>query len=165
MYIGMKILGQIISIQPLAVIISLSNQLFAHVPITHISSQLTNILESVEEGDDDSEFDEDTEGFTPRSKMPKLIDIFIPGQYVRAVVTAIYMPGSSDVSAIGKSRDEVARASRRVELSLVPARVNAGVQKEDLRAGFVRASLADALLMVRLLSCFYPDIVSCYQKC
>ncbi|KAE9388873.1 hypothetical protein BT96DRAFT_1003781 [Gymnopus androsaceus JB14] len=39
MSIGMKIFSQIVSIQPLALVVSLPNQLFGHVPITNISSQ------------------------------------------------------------------------------------------------------------------------------
>ncbi|KAJ7783575.1 hypothetical protein DFH07DRAFT_192575 [Mycena maculata] len=135
--IGMKILGQIVAIEPLAVIVSLPNQLFAHVPITNISSQLTSLLESSMDEDkveEDEEVDDDS-GPSP-SRIPDLSDIFHPGQYIRTVVTTVHAAGSSDMSGIGKSRDEVVRASRRVELSLVPERVNAGVHKSDLRAGF-----------------------------
>ncbi|KAJ7225707.1 hypothetical protein GGX14DRAFT_640485 [Mycena pura] len=136
--IGMKILGQIVSIEPLALIVSLPNQLFAHVPITHISSQLTRLLEStMDEDSSQDEDDEDDDNSTSSpSRVPGLSEIFCPGQYVRAVVTAVHAPGSTDVSGIGKSRDEVTRASRRVELSLLPERVNAGVHKSDLKAGF-----------------------------
>ena len=45
----MKVLGQIASIQPLALIISLPNQLMGHVPITQVTSQLTSRLESMHE--------------------------------------------------------------------------------------------------------------------
>ena len=41
----MKILGQVVSIQPLALILSLPNQLYGHVPITNISPQYTRMLE------------------------------------------------------------------------------------------------------------------------
>lgn len=135
MNIGMKILGQIISIEPLALIVSLPNQLFGHVPITNISSQLTSLLENMDE--DEQEASSDNEEANSNSRIPELQDIFRTGQYVRAVVTAVHAPGSTDVSGVGKSRDDVARASRRVELSLLPERVNSGVQKSDLTAGFV----------------------------
>jgi rRNA biogenesis protein RRP5 len=131
----MKILGQIVSVEPLALIVSLPNQLFAHVPITNISSQLTSRLESSMDEDDEEE--EEDDGLAASSQIPDLSDIFQPGQYVRAVVTTVHAPGSTDTSGLGKSRDQVARASRRVELSLVPERVNAGVQKSDLKPGFV----------------------------
>ncbi|GAW04399.1 u3 snornp-associated protein rrp5 [Lentinula edodes] len=139
MSVGMKIFGQIIAIQPLALIVSLPNQLLGHVPITNISSQLTTLLErmDVDEDEDAKESEsEDEEEAESRSKVPELSDFFHNGQYVRATVTTLHVPGSTDVTGLGKSRDETIRASRRVELSLTPERVNAGVQKSDLKAGY-----------------------------
>jgi rRNA biogenesis protein RRP5 len=137
MTIGMKILGQVVSIQPLALVISLPNQLLGHVPITHISSQLTNLLEAMEDGEGSDQDDES--GMESRiPELPELTEIFRPGQYVRAMVTAVHAPGSTNVDGIGRARDETAKASRRVELSLVPEKVNNGVQKCDLQPGFVR---------------------------
>ncbi|KAL1677463.1 hypothetical protein EV122DRAFT_214020 [Schizophyllum commune] len=127
---GQKILGQIISVQPLALIVSLPNQLLGHVPITNISTQLTAALEAMDVDESD---DEDAPAQTA---VPDLDDIFRPGQYVRAVVATVHAPGTTDLSGIGRSRDEIVRASRRVELSLVPGKVNAGVQKGDLKEGF-----------------------------
>lgn len=144
----MKILGQIVAVHPLALIISLPNQLYAHVPITNVSSQYTNMLERMEELDDDERSDaemwdiesknDDDEGSSVNMQYPELLDMFSVGQYVRAIVTAIHAPGSSSISGFMKSRDELVKASKRVELSLAPEKVNAGVQKPDLRAGFVR---------------------------
>ncbi|KAF8913041.1 hypothetical protein CPB84DRAFT_1760205 [Gymnopilus junonius] len=135
--IGMKIFGQIISILPLALIISLPNQLFAHVPITNISSQLTERLERAEEEELKSTFDDDEdEEMSTDSDVPELTDLFSVGQYVRAVASAVHQRGTSDVTGLGKSRDELSKAGRRVELSLIPERVNSGVQKSDLRPGF-----------------------------
>ncbi|KAI0639642.1 U3 snoRNP-associated protein Rrp5 [Trametes polyzona] len=131
--VGMKILGQVVAVEPLALIVSLPNQLFGHVPITQISNQLTHILESMDDAEMPSE-DEDEEE-TP-SRVPDLFEIFQLGQYVRAVVTAVHAPGATDVTALGRARDEVQKASRRVELSLVPEKVNEGIAKADLRAGF-----------------------------
>jgi rRNA biogenesis protein RRP5 len=125
----MKIFCQIVEIHPLALIVSLPNQLFAHVPITNISSSLTAILETVEEQDNAS-ISEETEA-------PELSDLFQRGQYVRAVVTAVHPPGMSDGTIFGRTRDEIEKASRRVELSLDPRSVNSGVQTSDLRVGFV----------------------------
>ncbi|KAJ4499442.1 hypothetical protein C8R41DRAFT_754139 [Lentinula lateritia] len=139
MSVGMKIFGQIIAIQPLALIVSLPNQLLGHVPITNISSQLTTLLErmDVDEDEDANESEsEDKEEAESRSKVPELSNFFHNGQYVRATVTTLHVPGSTDVTGLGKSRDETIRASRRVELSLTPERVNAGVQKSDLKAGY-----------------------------
>jgi rRNA biogenesis protein RRP5 len=134
----MKILGQIVSVQPLALIISLPNQLLAHVPITHISSQLTALLETMDgENDGTASEDGDEDETASKAHIPDLFELFRPGQHVRAVVTAIHEPGSNEMTGIGKTRDQVSNASRRVELSLVPERVNAGVQKADLRKGYV----------------------------
>ncbi|THV06019.1 nucleic acid-binding protein [Dendrothele bispora CBS 962.96] len=131
--VGMKIFAQIVSIQPLALIVSLPNQLLGHIPITNISSQLTSLLEKMDEDEEESGDEDEEDEF---KLVPDLLEIFRVGQYVRAVVTANHAPGTTDVSGIGRSRDEVARASRRVELSLVPERVNVGVQKSDLKSGF-----------------------------
>jgi len=135
MSVGMKIFGQIVSIQPLALVVSLPNQLFGHVPITNISSQFTSLLESMDVDEDDEDEENSDES---RSKVPELSDMFHPGQYVRATVTTIYVPGTTDVTGLGKSRDETAKASRRIELSLSPEKVNAEMQKSDLKAGYVR---------------------------
>ena len=45
--VGMKVLGQVVAVEPLALVVSLPNQLFAHAPITQVSSQLTHALESM----------------------------------------------------------------------------------------------------------------------
>ncbi|KAJ7071209.1 hypothetical protein C8F01DRAFT_1109545 [Mycena amicta] len=127
--IGMKLLGQIVAVEPLALVVSLPNQLFAHVPITNVSSQLTALLEKTLDADEGDEEEED-------SALPELADLFKPGQYVRAVVAAVHPPGSTENSAMARSRDPAAKASRRVELSLLPERVNAGVNKSDLKTGF-----------------------------
>ncbi|KAJ7596847.1 hypothetical protein C8J56DRAFT_918480 [Mycena floridula] len=128
--IGMKIFGQIVSILPLALVISLPNQLLGHVPITAISSEFTSLLEKmdVDEVDDDASISD--------ASIPDLSDIFQLGQYVRAVVTAVHATGSTDTSGIGRAHDELIRASRRVELALNPERVNAGLAKTDLKSNF-----------------------------
>jgi rRNA biogenesis protein RRP5 len=140
----MKALCQIVSVGSLALIVSLPNQLFAHVPITHISSRLTRLLETADEAvDEDGHSDEDAdaddaETQRQQSKMPELFEIFRPGQYVRAVVTAVHAAGSMDTSGMERPRDGMEKASRRVELSLEPDKVNGSVVKADLAAGFVR---------------------------
>lgn len=137
----MKIFGQVISILPLALIISLPNQLFAHVPITNISTQYTELLERMESHDFETNSEEDGEKEEDRQsklQVPELSDMFKLGQYVRAVVSAVHPAGASDTSGIGRLRDEPSRASKRVELCLIPERVNLGVQKSDLKPGFAR---------------------------
>lgn len=134
---GMKLLGQIASIQPLALIISLPNQLMGHVPITQVTSQLTNRLESMHEQEQPSHTESVDDGESnAQTEVPDLFQLFRVGQYVRAIVTNVHASGSTDVSAIGKLRDEAAKASRRIELSLVPKTVNSGVLKTDLKPGF-----------------------------
>lgn len=140
----MKILGQVMSVEPLALIVSLPNQLLAHIPITNITSQLTNLLESMdkEEPEDVSdESDDDEGGPSTRRRVPELFEIFRPGQYVRAVVTAVHAAGSTDTIGFSRTRDDSQKASRRVELSLFPVKVNEGVTKADVKAGFVSASV------------------------
>ena len=133
----MKIFGQIVAILPLALIISLPNQLFAHVPITNISSQFTEYLERAEEEALVSESDEEEDTSPVKDPIPDLGELFRVGQYVRAVVSTVHTSGATDVSGIGRSRDDITKASKRVELSLLPERVNSGVQKSDLKPGFV----------------------------
>ncbi|CAL1695136.1 unnamed protein product [Somion occarium] len=133
---GMKLLGQVIAVQPLALIVSLPNQLLAHVPITNISSELTARLEAMDE-DLDKSVHEDSDNEEEPSHVPDLSELFHPGQYIRAIVSAVHAPGSTDAMGIGRGRDELQKASRRVELSLIPEKVNEGVVKQDLKKGFV----------------------------
>lgn len=138
----MKILGQVMSIHPLALIVSLPNQLMAHVPITKVTSQLSQLLESPDaESISDGDSGSDSDG------VPDLSELFRLGQYVRAVVTSIHVPGTTDVIGLARSRDEVVKASRRVELCLIPGEVNVGVQKSDLRNGFVSDSESQSMLV------------------
>lgn len=146
MVVGMKILGQIISVQPLALVVSLPNQLLGHVPITQISTYLTNILEVMHEDEEPSETELEDE--QKQKRAPDLSEIFRPGQYVRAVVTGVHAAGSTDIAGIGRTRDATVKASRRVELSLSPDKVNDGVQKNDLQPGFVRLCQHDGMTMI-----------------
>ncbi|KAJ3575984.1 hypothetical protein NP233_g748 [Leucocoprinus birnbaumii] len=130
-FIGMKILGQIVSIIPLGLIVSLPNQLYGHIPITQISSQFTTLLERFDTQDEESDGNESDEEEGVR--VPDLYELFHVGQYVRTVVTNVHAAGVSDMSGVGKLRDDLAKASKRVELSIVPEKVNAGVQKLILK--------------------------------
>ncbi|KAG2159661.1 uncharacterized protein EDB93DRAFT_5621 [Suillus bovinus] len=143
---GMKLLGQIASIQPLALIISLPNQLMGHVPITQVTSQLTSRLESMHEQEEPSDTESLDDGESDsQTEVPDLFQLFHAGQYVRAIVTNVHASGSTDVSAIGKLRDEAAKASRRIELSLVPKTVNSGVLKTDLKPGFTLSAAVQSV--------------------
>lgn len=140
MVIGTKLLGQVVAVQPLALIISLPNQLLGHVPVTQISTHYTQILEAMDDDEDEVSKD-DADEATTLKRIPDLSDLFQPGQYVRTVVTAVRAAGSTETSGIGYTRDMTLKGSHRVELSLSPERVNEGVQKADLAAGFVRATV------------------------
>ena len=137
----MKILAQVISIEPLALIVSLPNQLYGHVPITQISSELTASLESVDMDDEsrsDEEEDREEEDAEMKTRLPDLFELFRPGQYLRCVVVASHAAGTTKAGAgTGRAPGEVEKVSRRVELSLVPEQVNQGVLKTDLKPGFV----------------------------
>jgi rRNA biogenesis protein RRP5 len=150
----MRVLGQIVSVQPLALVVSLPNQLLGHVPITNVTTQLTSKLEALDEQSEqgsDVEMDEDAEDVAGKAQMPDLLDMFKPGQYVRTIVIAVHSQGATISSAPGsRPRDETERASRRVELSLVPSQVNAAIVKADLKSGYVRA--CPFLVMYSLLS-------------
>ena len=137
--VGMKILCQIVSVEQLSLIVSLPNQLFGHVPITQISSEFTTLLEKIEESTDEAdEESEDEDGTsTQRHKLPDLADIFAPGQYLRAVVTEVHAPGTTDNFGVGRPKDDTQRVSRRVELSIEPHKVNGGIVVKDLVPGFV----------------------------
>ena len=130
----MRILCQVVSVQPLGLVVSLPDQLLGHIPVTQISSQISSLLEmadlNAENSDDDSTVNE--------GKLPDLSLMFHPGQFLRAVVTGVKPAGISEPTVGSSSRDPVEKASRRVELSLVPEQVNGNVSKADIQPGFVR---------------------------
>ena len=137
--VDMKILCQIVSVEPLSLIVSLPNQLFGHIPITQISSGFTTLLEKIDESaDEEDEESEDEDGTSkPRHKIPDLVDLFTPGQYLRAIVTGVHASGTTDKFGSGRPKDNNQRVSRRVELSIEPHKVNGGVVVKDLTPGFV----------------------------
>ncbi|KAI0027317.1 nucleic acid-binding protein [Vararia minispora EC-137] len=130
--VGQKIFAQVMAIQPLALIVSLPNQLAGHVPITQISPELTKSLETM---DVDSE-NEDNEDEDQATSIPDLHDLYQLGQYVRCIVTTVHIAGTTEGSIVRRSKDDIERASWRVELSLSPELVNEGVSKADIRPGF-----------------------------
>ncbi|KDQ17789.1 hypothetical protein BOTBODRAFT_29943 [Botryobasidium botryosum FD-172 SS1] len=143
---GTRILCQVVAIRPLALIVSLPHQLMGHVPITHISNLFTERLENMEESEEEEEGEEEqsedesgderAKTRKDKNKVPELHEIFKVGQYLRAVVTAVRPAGASAGVDLGRTKDEVEKASRRVELSVAPAQVNAAVSKRDLGPGF-----------------------------
>lgn len=138
-----KVLAQIILIRPLELIVSLPNQLLGHIPITSISTEYTIRLEaSGEATSSEEEEDSDSEDGQESTRgngvgLPGLAMLFSPGQWVSAIVVDS-KPNDSKLKLGGREGDENVRASRRIELSLEPEKVNEGIAKGDLRAGFVR---------------------------
>lgn len=124
-------------------IVSLPNQLLAHIPITNLSPGFTKRLEAAgeesesESEDESDEESEDDDEPSSKSSLPGLPSLFKVGQWVSAVVTAS-KPADSKQKLGGREGDENVRTSRRVELSLEPEKVNEGVAKGDLKQrGFV----------------------------
>ncbi|EPQ61392.1 hypothetical protein GLOTRDRAFT_124234 [Gloeophyllum trabeum ATCC 11539] len=143
---GMKLYGQIFSVQPLALVVSLPNQLWAHVPITQISSQLTSRLEKLDEDEEMPEAsDEDEDSPTSGGRVPDLYELFRAGQYVRGIVTAVHPSGSTDSTLMGRAKDEAQKASRRIEMSLLPQKVNEGLAKADMKTGLTISAAVASL--------------------
>jgi rRNA biogenesis protein RRP5 len=78
--------------------------------------------------------------------IPTLEEMFHPGQYLRAVITAVHpqgvtMPAPSNSSenaiSLGKPKNELDKASRRIELSIMPHELNQEIKTKDLVKGFV----------------------------
>ena len=146
----MKLLCQITQTTPLALIVSLPNQLMGHIPATSISSILTQRLEEMNNIEDDragessageesgADSEKSASGSKPRRSTPDLGDMFNVGQYLRVVVTQLRPHGASGAVPLGSFRDDPSKkAARRVELSAIPEQVNAGVTSKDITEGFV----------------------------
>jgi len=134
---GTKVLSQIVQIRPLELIVSLPNQLLAHIPITNISPEYTKRLEASadDSASDDSDDDSDDEDGAASKRLPELPSLFKEGDWVSGVVVAT-KSADARTKLGGREGDENVRASRRVELSLEPEKVNEGVARGDLKTGF-----------------------------
>ncbi|GAA5993423.1 hypothetical protein JCM5350_006876 [Sporobolomyces pararoseus] len=135
---GTKVFAQLVQVRPLELIVSLPNQLLAHIPITNLSPEFTKRLEAAgeesesESEDESDEESEDDDEPSSKSSLPGLPSLFKVGQWVSAVVAAS-KPADSKQKLGGREGDENVRTSRRVELSLEPEKVNEGVAKGDLK--------------------------------
>jgi rRNA biogenesis protein RRP5 len=145
----MRILAQVVSTTALSVIVSLPHQLIGHIPIHKVTAELNTAMEKLMDRDDKS-IDEDASGDEDENEndIPNLDEIFQSGQYVRAIVTAVHPHGitvapatsvdsEAGAIALGKPKNELEKASRRVELSVQPVQVNKGITSRDLVVGFV----------------------------
>jgi len=173
---GTRVLAQVVTTTPLSIIVSLPHYMLGHVPIDKVSKSLNDAVEKlVEKGDvsdsetgshDEEDADEDNsmeENESKKQEIPTIQEIFHPGQYVQAIVMAVHphgvvSPQSTSGMSLGKPRNELEKASRRVELSVLPNDVNSGITSKDLGRGFVsvaRLSSAPVILSHRSdSSCF-----------
>ena len=131
---GTHLLARVHSVLPLHLILSLPNNLLAHVPITEISTTLTQLL-SAEEEDEDMSDNEDNESSTSTAA-PDLATLFVPGQYFPAKVLQLY-PTASQSFVSQYPVSETTRLAARVEMTLVPEKVNSEIVKADVDAGLV----------------------------
>jgi hypothetical protein len=69
--------------------------------------------------------------------VPAPSDIFYPGQLLPAVVIAVHSQASKQ-HVSGNGRDELWRASQRIELSTVPSLMNGSVSPASIKDGAVR---------------------------
>lgn len=126
---GTKVFARVHTILPLHLILSLPNNLLAHVPITEISNTLTDLLRAEEEDSEGSDDGSDS------SSAPDLLTLFQPGQYVLAKVLTLY-PTASQSFISQYPVSETNRLAARVELSLMPEKVNSEIAKADVGVGY-----------------------------
>ncbi|UZJ51069.1 hypothetical protein CBS101457_000389 [Exobasidium rhododendri] len=139
---GTRMLCSVLAIHPLAVVLSMPNQLLGHVPITNISDIFTSRLEgATEESDDESDEEESgsessRDAAGKRSKdVPELREIFEVGQWVVASVVSVQSKQAK--TDRGREGGEYEQESKKVELSLEPSVVNDGIVTTDLSPGFL----------------------------
>ena len=145
--------------------------MLGHIPIDKFSKGLNDALDKLVEKDDDSnsdasssdnqdtDGDDDVEREATKEEIPTLQEMFYPGQYVRAIVMAVHPHGvvalpSTSGMTLGKPRNELVKASRRVELSLLPQDVNSGITVKDLGKGFVSLTIPAGYFTSALI--FFP---------
>ena len=109
---------------------SLPNNLLAHVPITEISNTLTTLLSA----EDDAVSTSDTSSNSEETSALDLATLFTPGQYFPGTVINTY-PTASQSFLSQYPVSETNRLAARLELSLVPEKVNAEMVKADLVNG------------------------------
>ena len=145
---GTKVFGTILAIYPLALVVSICDQLLAHVPVTSVSNRLTDRLQSAldeEEKDEESdgedihetEEEEEEEEDRDDSSPPELHEIFSVGQWIRASVESVTAAGSKRQWGMGREGGEYERESQRVQLTMEPTIVNEGIRATDLSPGYV----------------------------
>jgi rRNA biogenesis protein RRP5 len=134
--VGTRVLGRIHTILPLHLVISLPNNLLAHIPITEISSTLTALLSAEEAAMSVSDDEGDEEDVEKSGSAPELSQLFSVGQYFPARVVATY-PSANQAFMSQYPVSETTRLAARVEMSLIPEKVNGEITKADLEKGYV----------------------------
>ncbi|OCF37082.1 rRNA biogenesis protein RRP5 [Kwoniella heveanensis CBS 569] len=131
---GTHLLARVHTVLPLHLVLSLPNNLLAHVPITEISNTLTALLNAEEAMSTSAKSDDDEESES-ESAVPDLAQLFVPGQYFPAKVLTLY-PTASQSFVSQYPVTETIRLAARVEVTLVPEKVNSEVAKKDLEKGY-----------------------------
>lgn len=136
---GTRTLARVHTVLPLHLILSLPNNLLAHVPITEISSTLTQRLTAEEEAmseDEAEEEDDETSSKAAKDGAPDLAELFKPGQYFPAKVLVNY-PTASQSFVSQYPVSETTKLAARIEMTLSPEKVNAEIVKADLEKGYL----------------------------
>ncbi|ORX93442.1 nucleic acid-binding protein [Basidiobolus meristosporus CBS 931.73] len=126
---GSLMMGVVTQINELDVTVSLPNHLIGFVSITEISDAISTLVEIAAKAEEDSDDEEMVD-----TQLPSLKEIFQVGQYVNCSVTKL--EGVSDKGA---------KAKRRIELSLNPSTVNAGIARDDLCEGMVLSAAVQSV--------------------
>ncbi len=117
---GSIVLGQVSQINPHDIAVSLPNNLTGYVPLTSISTKLTERVEKLVAQDGKSDVSmEDAEEDEDDIDLPSMFTI---GQYVRAFV----------ISTTGNSEKPTDSGKRRIELSIHSEQANAGITAKEL---------------------------------
>lgn len=120
------LLGQITQITKEDLCVSFTDNISGYVSITHISNQITALLEEIDEDmessedDGEAEYESDNEKNSAEKELPNLKKYFRLGQWLRCSVVK-----NSSLDASSKNK-------KRIELSIEPSVVNKSFTKEDL---------------------------------
>ncbi|WFD37443.1 rRNA biogenesis protein rrp5 [Malassezia japonica] len=129
---GTKMLCNVLAVHPLALVVSMCDQLVGHIPVTSVSARLTDRLQkALDEEDVDDDLPEHDQS------PPELRDIYKVGQWVLASVENVAAPNAKRQWGMGREGGEYERESQRVQFSMDPRIVNEGVSVSDLGDGYL----------------------------
>jgi rRNA biogenesis protein RRP5 len=146
--VGMKMWAAVADARPRELVLSLPHGLKGHVAYAQSSDTLAELskkaaaTESVAEADSVGRLKKGKR--TPQDELPPLSDLFKVGQLVRCVVVGLrgavgVSGGAGGADATPSAHSDVGdheKSRKRVEVSLLPSLVNAGVGVDALREGF-----------------------------